>query len=300
MKTMAVNFFKSMVPPRDAGTRPYEWMIKGTPQKEWIEQKGMLLWLAFFFSEIGAGLYFVSLFLSCRTGLIMGWLITLGLGGIVHMLYLGNPKRFWRIFMRPGASELSRGVWIIGFFAVLGFFQIILPGGFNPMFNVIMGIISLAIIMHGFATMNVMRALPAWNSSMVLPLSVISGIWVGSQILQFMLATGGAPSATAMEVWAELLFFIYLALLLFYLWGTFHSSQMAKHSIKRLLQGDMKRFFYTGVVGTGLVLPFFITLLMWGGDVNPYLLFLRLIFVLVGDLAMRYALMKSALYAPLI
>ncbi len=36
----------------------FEWMVKATPQREWIEAKGMFLWLAFFFSEIGAGVYF--------------------------------------------------------------------------------------------------------------------------------------------------------------------------------------------------------------------------------------------------
>ena len=76
----------------------YEWMVKATPQREWIESKGLFLWLAFFFSEIGAGIYFVSLFVNLREGLLAGLAITLVLGGILHMMYLGKPSRFWRIF----------------------------------------------------------------------------------------------------------------------------------------------------------------------------------------------------------
>ena len=53
---------------------PYDFMVKHTPQKAWIQGKGVLLWLAFFFSEIGAGIYLVSLFLNVPQGWLFGWL----------------------------------------------------------------------------------------------------------------------------------------------------------------------------------------------------------------------------------
>jgi hypothetical protein len=40
--------------------QPYDWMVKYTPQSEWIERRGILLWLAFFFIELGAGMFFVA------------------------------------------------------------------------------------------------------------------------------------------------------------------------------------------------------------------------------------------------
>ncbi|MFH1951572.1 MAG: nitrite reductase, partial [Pseudomonadota bacterium] len=58
---------------RSRATGP-EWMVTYTPQEEWIEGKGKFLWLAFFFSEIGAGIYFVSLFMNFPTGWLVGWL----------------------------------------------------------------------------------------------------------------------------------------------------------------------------------------------------------------------------------
>ncbi|MFH1153979.1 MAG: DMSO reductase [Pseudomonadota bacterium] len=293
-----MNYLKALVPPPGFRLKPYEWMIKATPQQEWIDEKGVFLWLAFFFSEIGAGLYFLSLFYSYRTGLVLGWLITLGIGGGVHMLYLGNPKRFWRIFMKPASSELSRGVWIITIFALMGFIQVV-SGSFNSVLNVIMGILCILIVMHGFATMNVMRALPAWSSTLVLPLSIVSGVWVGSQILQFMLCISNPAVAAGFEVWAELLLLVYIGLLALYLWGTFHSSDIARVSINQLFKGDMSRLFYIGVVGVGLVLPLLLTLIMWGGSVNAFLVLIRLLLVFVGDLIMRYVLMKSAVYTPL-
>jgi hypothetical protein len=74
-----------MFPPDGSGVKPYEWMINPTRQRQWIDKQGIFLWLAFFFSEIGAGLYFVSLFYAYKPGLILGWLVTLILGGMIHI-----------------------------------------------------------------------------------------------------------------------------------------------------------------------------------------------------------------------
>ncbi|OQY02672.1 MAG: DMSO reductase [Desulfobacteraceae bacterium 4572_130] len=297
-KQNIIKSVKNIFSPSDSSFKPYDWMIKSTPQQEWIKEKGIFLWLAFFFSEIGAGLYFMSMFFQYRLGLILGWLITLVLGGSVHMLYLGNPKRFWRILTNISSSELARGMWVILVFAILGFFQIF-TAKFNPFLNCMLGIICILIIMHGFATMNVIKALPSWNSTMVLPLSIISGIWVGSQIFQFMLSVSGSL-ASGFEIWSELFLLVYIGLIVFYLWGTFHSSEAAKKSINILLKGELAKGFYIGVIVLGIVVPLFFTLIMWGGNVNAGLIFFRMVFVFAGDLALRYLVMKSAVYQPLI
>jgi formate-dependent nitrite reductase membrane component NrfD len=283
----------------------YEWMIKPTQQEEWIEGPGVYLWLAFFFSEIGAGIYFMSLFTNFRAGFVVGWLMTLVLGGLIHMRYLGNPGRVLRIFAKPKNSELARGMWVILIFAVLGFFQI-LPGlfsglpwtGFNFMYKIIMGIICLLLIMHGFATMNVVRALPSWSSTMILPLSIISGIWVGSQFVQFFMGLAGADLAV-FEMWSRVFFFVYLCFFLLYIWGTYHQSETAHFSMQELIKGNYAQLFYVGVVIIGLAVPLLLTLIMWG-QTNTFLIFIRLVFVFVGDLLLRYTIMKSAYYAPLI
>ena len=292
---------QTMFPSDGSGLKPYEWMMNPTRQREWIDKKGIFLWLAFFFSEIGAGLYFVSLFYEYRAGIILGWLVTLILGGLIHVLYLGKPMRAWRMIMKPNTSELSRGIWIIGIFAILGFLQIVTAGGFNIVFNTIMGILCLLIISHGFATMNVIKALPAWSSTMVLPLSIISGIWVGQQILQLMAGFSGIEGfASGMEVWSEVFFLTYFLCLFLYVWGTWHASEIGQNSIKNLINQDLIKISLIGVVGFGVVLPLLFTLIMWGGNTNGFLIFLRLASIAAGDLAMRYVIMKSAVYKPLI
>lgn len=295
------ELIQTMFPPDGSGVKPYEWMINPTRQRQWIDKQGIFLWLAFFFSEIGAGLYFVSLFYEYRAGLVLGWLITLVLGGLIHIAYLGNPLRAWRMIMKPNSSELSRGIWVIGVFAALGFVQIAF-GSFNIVLNVIMGILCLLIISHGFATMNVIRALPAWSSNMVLPFSIISGVWVGQQLMQFMFGFGDATAAMVpgMESWAAAFYFAYFLCLVLYVWGTWHADEIGAASVKMMISDDLKQITLIGVVGLAVVVPLIFTLIMWGGDTNGFLIFLRLASVVAGDLAVRYIIMKSAVYKPLL
>ena len=293
------DLVQTMFPADGSGLKPYEWMINPTRQQQWIDNQGIYLWLAFFFSEIGAGLYFVSLFYECKIGLVLGWLITLVVGGVIHMRYLGNPKNVWRMIMKPKTSELSRGIWFIGLFALLGFIQIS-SGSHNIVLNILMGILCLLIISHGFVTMNVIRALPAWSSTMVLPLSVISGIWVGQQILQFILCFAKPELVSGMEVFAAALYFAYFLCIALYVWGTFHSNEIGRASILMMLKDDNKKFTLIGIVGLGIVLPLIFTLIMWGGSTYPVAILLRLACLIAGDLALRYVIMKSGLYQPLI
>jgi len=106
--------------------KPYLWMTDFTPQEEWIDGKGLLLWLVFFFSEIGAGLYIVSLFVEFRGGALAGWICCAILGGSLHMAYLGKPMRVWRSVLRPKSSELSRGIILTGLFLIIGALLIII------------------------------------------------------------------------------------------------------------------------------------------------------------------------------
>lgn len=287
----------------------YEWMVKHTPQEEWIEGKGILLWLAFFFSEIGAGIYFVSIFLNFKPGWLMGWLVSLVLGGFIHLAFLGKPLRTWRIFLRPVSSEISRGMWVVLLFAAIGFFQVLpvvvsgLPwSGDSSVLKVFMGILCILLITHGFSTMSVVRALPMWNSSMMLPLSLISGIWVGSQATELMHLVGG-HDITLAEIWARWSLLSYMGALLIFLWGCFHSAETTRMSIKGILTGVFSAYFYVGVVAVGILIPLIITLFVWGDGattISGGLLFLRFICVMIGDLVMRYSVMKGALYSPLI
>src|SRR3989337_3254146 len=103
-----------------------EWIVKPTPQTEWIDRRGILLWLAFFFIELGAGAFFVGTIFKSFEAMLIGWLICGVLGGGIHVLYLGHPFRFWRMISKPGTSWISRGLIFVSLFLVLGLIYMIL------------------------------------------------------------------------------------------------------------------------------------------------------------------------------
>ena len=292
-----------------SGLMKYEWMVKYTPEESWIQGKGIFLWLAFFIMEVCAGIYFVSLFVNLPVGRLIGWLVGLVVGGIFHLFFLGQPMRAWRVFLKPGSSELSRGTWIISLFAVIGFFQVlptVVPGvswtGEGTGLNVVMGILCILMITHGFLTMGAMRAVPVWNTSMMVPLSLASGIWVGSQVVVLVSVILGLDITMA-EVWARWSLLGFIGTLAIFLLGFGHSTETAKVSIKRILAGDLSAQFYIGVVAIGIVVPLIITINAWGGSVvdsSAGVLFLRFLCVLIGDLLMRFCIMKSSVHTPLV
>ena len=106
----------------------HEWMVNPMQQTEWIEGKGLLIWLAEVFSSLGTGLYLVSLFVSNWWGAFVGWLIVVGLKLPLHFIYLGNPWRFWRA-MPPftkawRTSWIARGTFFSVVFSGLGLCQL--------------------------------------------------------------------------------------------------------------------------------------------------------------------------------
>ena len=70
----------------------HQWMINYTRQTEWIDRRGLILWIAFYTGGLGGGLYIVSLFFNSIWGMFIGWLIIAVLKGGAHLLYLGKPE----------------------------------------------------------------------------------------------------------------------------------------------------------------------------------------------------------------
>ncbi len=292
--------------------KPYLWMMDFTPQREWIDRQGLLLWLAFFFSEIGAGIYLVSLFLGFWLGGVIGWLTCAVLGGGFHLVYLGKPERAWRAILRPRTSELSRGIILVSLFLILGILQLApslsyfqgLPWESGSLFfKIVMSILGFFVIIHGFITLSVVSALPFWNSAIVPVLSLASGIWLGTQMVTGLsLGANETEILAALEPVARWSLFSYVFLTIFYLWNARHGSLAAQQSLKLLTSGQLAPLFYVGVVLIALIVPTFLTILIYAKSVEPThgVLYLRVGCAFFGDLTLRYCILKAARYFPLI
>ncbi|KAA3628643.1 MAG: nitrite reductase, partial [Proteobacteria bacterium] len=65
---------------------------------------------AFFFGELGAGFFFVSLLVGFVPGMAVGILLTCVLKTYFHISHMGVPPKAWRAIIRPDRSWISRGI----------------------------------------------------------------------------------------------------------------------------------------------------------------------------------------------
>ncbi len=284
----------------------YEWLTKPTPQEEWIEGGGKFIWLALFFTETGAGLFFVSIFFKNPLGMILGWFLCLFLGGGFFLVHMGHPLRAIRAILKPQSSWISRGAIFLNAFGILGVVYILLfyllPDRDFLLLKVIMAALCILVAIYAGMLMSYVRAIPLWNSGL-LPLSyVVAGLWSGAELLLAIHLLTGAP-IQEIELWIRILLPSFALILILYLISITSSSAIGWASVKRIIAGDLALHFYLGAVIIGLIFPIIVVLYSLSAgiaSVAPLLLLAAIACGLVGDLTIRYCILKGALYSPLV
>jgi formate-dependent nitrite reductase membrane component NrfD len=281
-------------------------MVKPTPQTEWINRRGTLLWLAFFFIELGAGGFFVASFFNSLLAMFLGWLVCTVLGGGAHILYLGHPFRFWRIVLRPQTSWISRGLIFVGLFLILGLVHmgLVLWAQSSLALMIVVDILAFLVIIYGGFAMNCVNGIPLWNTALLPILYVVSGIWGGAGLtLATALATGATPVAIAIEEWVRILLASFILLLCVYLISIRYGTVVGKISVQEIVLGRWWPIMWLVVVVLGLALPggVVISSFILGLKNMPLAsLYVSIFCELVGDLFMRYLILKCGYYAPLV
>jgi protein NrfD len=301
----------------------HEWMVKPMQQTEWIEKKGLLVWLAEVFSALGTGLYLIAIFVDSWWGALIGYLIVILLKLPLHLLYLGKPLRFWRT-MPPfsGAwrtSWIARGVVFSVFFSMVGFAQLatsyflliqsdMLAGQIlnivyvaDIILKVIAGIfVILTGIYCGFM-MSYCKSVPFWNTEL-LPIVIFNaGIADG---LALLMATGlftGGVDFHAIEYASRIVLGINTILLGIYLLTASHKSTTAELSVKELLIGRVAIIFWLGIVLFGIAVPLVISFAsMFTGAATEPLLIAGIICHTAGAFALKYCILKVGIYKPIL
>ena len=288
--------------------RPYEFMVSYTPQTEWIEKGGIKLWLAFFFIELGAGMFFVASLFDNLWAMLIGWLLCAVLGGGLHLLYLGKPLRFWRMALSSGwkTSWISRGIIFVTLFLLLGLAHMLLiqsASRFTALLVAANIFAFLTVIYGGFA-MNYVNGIPLWNTALLPILYVISGLWGGAEVtLGIVLGSGGIAVGVVIEEWIRLLLIGYLLLIPVYLMSVRYTSLTGEISVRYMVLSEWSPLFWVAVVILGMVIPLaavinsFLSGLETG---SAAFLYGAILSGLIGDLAMRYLILRCGLYSPLI
>jgi formate-dependent nitrite reductase membrane component NrfD len=279
-------------------TRPYEFMVKYTPQRDWIEGQGILIALAMFLGGISGGLYLASLYFDSMVGMFIAWLLAM-VTGMMDMAHLSKKQRFWRMLLRPKTSWISRGFIIIWLFLGAAMIQLALsqwaPGAAETAFKVIAGILAFGVAVYGGFVVGYVGAIKIWNSAIMPILFVISGLAGGLAIL---LATALGDTAQSLDMVNILRAVLigYAVFVAIYLWVSTYESEAARDSAMRILRGKIAPVFWTGVVLLGIVIP--IILLFATSSTAAFIV--SLIFVIIGIVALRYVVLKAGVYSPLL
>jgi len=286
--------------------KPYEWMVKFTPQTEWIEQRGLLVWLAEVSGGLGGGLYLVSLYLDSLWGMFVSWSIVVALKGGFHLAYLGKPLRFWRMVLKPQNSWMSRGLIIVFLFIGFGALQLItsylFPGtAWELLFKGLAGITAFGTAMYPGFAMNYVNGIPFWNSALLPILFIVYGILDGFGIVIAIALSGGDVNIAAAEVGSRIFLIISAIILGIYLWSATYVGQAGKYSVKELLRGSVAPVLWLGVVLCGIAIPIVIVISSsFVGGMSAPLLIGGIMCDMIGGLSLKYCLLKGGIYAPLI
>ena len=289
-------------------TRPYEFMASYTPQREWIEKRGALLWFAFFFIELGAGMFMVSSIFGSLPGMLVGWLVCALLGGGFHLLFLGKPLRFWRMVFSSGwqTSWISRGLIFVILFLASGLAHMGLTlwsHSLTPLLIVTNIFAFLTVIYGGFA-MNYVNGIPLWNTALLPVLYVVSGLWGGAELtLGIFLNQGDIVAGISVEAAIRMLLAGFVLLIPVYLISVRYQSLTGKASVRYMVLSKWASLFWIVVVMLGMAVPLaaVISSFIVGLEASPAVFLYAAIFCgLLGDLAMRYLILRCGLYSPLI
>jgi formate-dependent nitrite reductase membrane component NrfD len=284
----------------------HEWMIQYTRQTEWIDRRGLILWIAFYAGGLGGGLYLVSLFFNSLWGMFISWLIIAVIKGGAHLLYLGKPQRFWRIVSRPQSSWLARGFIFVMLFIFFGAIQLVLsfwlPGTAGEIvFKVFAGITALAIAIYTGFVLNTVKAVPFWNSSLLPLLFVLCGILGGFGLSVIIALNGGNVNLTIAEAGSRWLIIVNAFLIAVYLWGAATRETTGKQSVMEQIRGSGAPIFWIGIVALGIIVPLAIAFSSYFmREVSSVLLVTGVACEVVGGLALRYCVLKAGAYSPLV
>lgn len=285
-------------------SKPYEFMVKYTQQRNWIDGRGNFIAFAFFLGGISGGLFMASAYFDSLLGMFIAWLLSLFMG-ISYMIHLTKPIRAWRMMMKPGTSWIARGFTFIMLFIGFTFITLILRQWFPEYtgaittLKILAGIFAFAqSIYTGFAVSYV-SAIKLWNSAILPILFVVCGFSGGLAIL-LGISLGGQHVA-AIENMTRITLIGFAIILGVYLWNSTYSSTAAKDAVARMVGGSIAAIFWTGVVLLGVIIPIAISIATYfAGQAPDGLLIFAVITEILGGLSLRYVILKAGFYSPLV
>lgn len=264
---------------------------------------------AFFLGEIGAGLFFASLFFDFVNGMILGIALTAVGKSSGHLLHLGQPLRAWRAIVKLDRSWVSRGLLAIVLFTGFGVLHVLdmtqltfglLPRALSPVVTGVSGAAAAVVMLYQGFAMSHSSAIALWSSGLM-PAIGITYASLGGLALAMALgleaASSGQPPGLALIATLQLALIGYaLVMNLSLLHAAYYGSRGGQKSVELLLKGDLSKWFLSLVFVIGLIFP---GAMIAFGPQGPAATIWTAAALLLGYFALRVLLFKAAVYDPI-
>jgi formate-dependent nitrite reductase membrane component NrfD len=286
-------------------TKPWDFMVKYTPQREWIEGHGIMVAFAMFFGGISGGLYLASLYFNNMWGMFIAWLLAMA-AGVTDMAHLSKPLRFWRMLSRPGSSWITRGFILIWLFLGAAMIQLALSqwasgNAWETVFKVIAGIMAFGVAIYSGFVIGYVGAVKIWNTGLVPILYVISGLTAGLAVVILVSLNGSAATLLTISKFLLAGLVVYAIFVAIYFWVATYSSESARDSAVRVLKGTIAPAFWLGVVTIGIIIPIaLIAPFALNQNVSAAGFTVAAAGAIIGGIMLRYVILKAGVYSPLL
>jgi len=293
-----------------AGARTQmEWGFGG--RRKWRD--GALL-LALFFGGIGAGQFVVSTwFFEFFDSAVIGILFVVVGKTLAHVVYLGRPWRFYRMFLKPRTSWISRGLIFMILFAVFGAMYLAPEYGFDwlpwstentlgeAILALAIGAAFLLMVYDGFA-MASCRSITSWHTALLPILFFVYALAGGVAMTALStLAIEGSGIDEAQLVTMDLILLSSMtSLVVLYVVNLASSNTTARESLKKLVRTRVAVFFVGIAIIAGLFVPLILALVESTSaqeTVAAAFLVTSALLELVGDISVRHSILRAGMHA---
>lgn len=283
-------------------SQPWDFMVKDTPATHWAEGTGSLIAFAFFCGGVAGGLYLSSLYFNSLLGMFIAWIFALGMG-LFDMAHLNNKAIVWRMASRPNSSWISRGFLFVIFFIGSAAIQMGLtywaPGTpWEIVFKIIAGFMALGVAVYSGFVVSYVNCIKFWNSTIMPILFVIAGLTAGASILLVVGSFTGSVQFADVRIFAVAALVVYAIIIALHLWISTYNSTAAHNSVMSVIRGNLAGLFWGVTISVGIIVPLLVMLLVDSGA--QALLIVNVVFILAGNLALRYIILKAGRYSSLL
>jgi formate-dependent nitrite reductase membrane component NrfD len=219
------------------------------------------------------------------------------------MAHLNNKAIVWRMASRPNSSWISRGFLFVIFFIGSAAIQMGLtywaPGTpWEIVFKIIAGFMALGVAVYSGFVVSYVNCIKFWNSTIMPILFVIAGLTAGASILLVVGSFTGSAQFADLRIFAVAALVVYATIIALHLWISTYNSTAAHNSVTSVIRGNLAGLFWAATISVGIIVPLLVMLLADSGA--QALLIVNVVFILAGNLALRYIILKAGRYSSLL